>query len=116
MRKLLIVIALIISGCGKQIPSFPSYDGTFLLQPRVSNGLVFLDISESQSAKAITIETTASDYQKWAAGWFPNSNIVLLYSSDIGTYGWQHKNSWVPIELTWEMEKFAEKLYKTEYK
>ena len=116
MRKFLIIVVLIISGCGGQIPSSTSYDGAFLLQPRVTDGLVFFDISDTKSSNIYTIDTQASDYQKWSAGWLPNSNIVLLYSSDIGTYAWQYKSTWVSVELTMEMEIQAENLYKTEYK
>lgn len=116
IKNIVIFTALImLIGREKSNPALNvdrSFDGKYELHPRIHNGLVYLDIKHSNTKIKDTLKTGASDYHYWASGWFNNSNILLLYSSDIGTLAWSYQNnSWVNIDVTEKMKNFSIKMY-----
>ena len=49
---------------------------------------VMFELRDKSGNLLHTVQTSASDIQKWAAGWFDDTTIVI-YSSDIGTSAWK---------------------------
>ncbi|MEN8128028.1 MAG: hypothetical protein ABFR90_09530 [Planctomycetota bacterium] len=47
-----------------------------------------IHIKNSAEKEVDVIQTSASDTMKWALGWMKDKDVVVLYSSDIGTYGY----------------------------
>tara|TARA_Y100000588_G_scaffold372121_1_gene444296 strand:+ start:514 stop:867 length:354 start_codon:yes stop_codon:yes gene_type:complete len=112
MRKFLIIFVFFLSGCSNyRLESINSSDDFYVLTPEVIESIIHLNICESQSGKCDLIRTGASHVHYWGADWFKSSNIVVLYSSDIGTYAWVKSDSWEQIEITQEIREFADKIY-----
>ncbi len=63
------------------------------------------------------IDTRASDVMKWAIGWMPKKDTIVLYSSDIGSYAYIIENQkLIKLEhLTKEMCLRANNLYEKKY-
>ncbi|WP_133257081.1 hypothetical protein [Hymenobacter edaphi] len=40
-----------------------------------------------------SVNSKAGDASKWAAGWMPNGDTVVLYSADIGSKAWSIKDN-----------------------
>ena len=61
--------------------------------------------------------TGASDAMKWAVGWTPTEDVVVLYSSDIGTIAYDIENGQlVKIQrIDPEIRNHAERLYENKY-
>jgi len=48
-------------------------------------GCVKLIVRDIESGSELSFQTKASDHSKWAAAWI-SPNMIILYSSDVGTY------------------------------
>ncbi len=64
-------------------PMSPS--GTYFISAIVYEGIVFVRLSSKERKQLHQIRSGTSVYQKWAIGWMPDRDTVVLYSSDIGT-------------------------------
>lgn len=63
------------------------------------------------------LNTKAADSNKWAIGWDSKEDIIILNSSDIGTYSWRIENGeFIEIELTESIREQAEEILNTKYK
>lgn len=63
------------------------------------------------------LNTKAADSNKWAIDWDKNEEIIIMKSSDIGTYAWKTENGeFVNIELTESIREQAEEMLNTKYK
>jgi hypothetical protein len=64
-----------------------------------------------------TYTSKAGDAQKWALGWMPNEDIVILQSSDVGDMAFKiEENKLVEIEpLDKSMYERAKQLYEIKY-
>ena len=49
---------------------------------------VKLKVTDVRAKKEMIFQTEASDTQKWALGWAPNS-VIVLYSSDVGIHAYE---------------------------
>ena len=112
MRKFFILLVLVFAGCSNyKLDPINSNDDFYVLIPEVIESIVYLNVCETQSGKCELIGTGASHVHYWAVDWFNESNIIILYSSDIGSYAWENSGSWEKIETSNEMEEYANKIY-----
>jgi len=79
-----------------------------------NNGILELHIYRDNK-KLIVLNTRASIYQKYAIGWKHQENIIVMYSSDIGTRAWSVIGIKVTKVKTKEHEKYAKELYNKKY-
>jgi hypothetical protein len=49
--------------------------------------ILMFKLTDKNGRELDYVRTGASDVQKWAVAWY-NENVVVLNSSDIGTYAW----------------------------
>lgn len=50
--------------------------------------LIHLHLTNKEGVELDTVYSGASDAMKWALGWMPDEDVVVLQSSDIGTRGY----------------------------
>lgn len=50
-----------------------------------ANSTVKLHLKDARGQPISTLRTRASDVLKWALGWMPDSDTIVLYSADAGT-------------------------------
>ena len=133
MPTLLVLALVALSGCGSPFGSsastlkpIASPDGSMTLTPSVNQSkaaptkylCVAFDIHDKSGALLHTVQSNASDVQKWAIGWFDNTTIVL-YSSDIGTYAWKLTDdgtiSELPHPLAAELKDYGDRIKASKY-
>jgi hypothetical protein len=75
---------------------------------------VRLRIVDESTGKELTYQTGASNTMKWAVGWL--NEVLVLYSSDIGTHAYDVKNGKI-IErrANEEEEEIGRKAYEKKY-
>jgi hypothetical protein len=62
------------------------------------------------------VQTGTSDDHKWAVGWMPTGDIVVLQSSDIGTQAFTvQSNALVQTTISTEIEVLAKQLEQAKY-
>ena len=77
---------------------------------------IFLRLLDSSGRELFVVDSRASDYQKWALGWMPDSDTVVLYSSDIGTRVYAIENGQLlGIGVTASSQARACQLYEIRY-
>jgi hypothetical protein len=75
---------------------------------------VRLRIVDESTGKELTYQTGASDNMKWAVGWF--NEVLVLYSSDIGTRAYDIKDGKIIERPANEEEKeIGRKAYEKKY-
>ena len=131
---IILVLALApFIGCGSPFGSarsalkpIASPDGTMTLTPLVNQSkadptkylCVAFDVHDKSNTFLHQVQSSASDIQKWAIGWFDDSTIVL-YSSDIGTYAWKIAGdgsiSQLPHPLPAEINDYGDRIKASEY-
>ena len=74
-------------------------------------------ILEHRNGGALSaVQTSASDGQKWAVGWMPKGETIVLQSSDIGTQAFSvQSNGMNQITVTPEIEARAQQLKQAKY-
>jgi len=79
---------------------------------------VILKVYNTHGLLLSTFQTGASDYSKWAVGWHPINDTVILNSSDIGTYTYMITNAGVlkEIKITPDLSKLADSIFNQKYK
>ena len=110
-------ISFVLFGCQQSIDGNKySYDKGFYLDYSIRNtSLVVLHVYKSDGTKVTDIDTDASDAMKWAAGFSPSENIVILYSSDIGNKAWYESTNWKEVKTTAEIDRLARSFYDAKY-
>lgn len=120
------IIYLLIAAVGmffilthdEPINAWESPSGNFGYTPSFSeDGIVYLDLFDGSNEHIHAVRTGASVHQKWASGWHIDQDIVILYSSDIGTRAYSIKDDKL-VELrsmTPDIESQATALYKQRY-
>ena len=80
-------------------------------------GIVMLHLAKTSGEAFPPVRTGAGDVQKWAVGWMPEEDIVVLYSSDIGTLAYKVEDAGLVriAELSDEIHSRANELYATKY-
>ena len=90
MRYLILIFIIFVTSCSDigQPVKAESKDGRFRIVTSVDdNGIIQLSIFEGDDVRK-RIDTRASIYSKFAVGWFNEENVLVLNSSDIGTFSW----------------------------
>jgi hypothetical protein len=74
-------------------------------------------ILQSRDGGTLTaVQTSVSNGQKWAVGWMEKGDIIVLYSSDIGTQAYGvASNALNLVALTPDIEERAKQLKKAKY-
>lgn len=102
-----------VRGCDPALSNKVSPDGSKTLMPSLINNLVVFKVCDNEGNEILSVNTRASDFQKWSLEWESSTSIVLK-SSDIGTYTWrQQKNgTWQKFgklpDGTWEKESSSD--------
>lgn len=129
-RSLLITLAAIVllgaSGCSTsdQTPVV-SPSGSYSVSASVDTknrqsrnyAIVMLHLVGESGEEFLPVRTGAGDAQKWALGWMPTQDVVVLYSSDIGTLAYEIEDTGlVRIDkLSDDIRRRADELYSTKY-
>ena len=126
MRKIIVlsITASIILGCGPQkypIEIVNSPSGKYQIKATINTDesdktkylCVKLHLLDAQGKELSQLQSSASHTMKWAIGWMEKDDIVILYSSDIGTYAYQIENNTLKkIKITDVIIKRGEQLKK----
>ena len=80
-------------------------------------GIVMLHLAKKSGEELLPVRTGAGDVQKWAVGWMPEEDIVVLYSSDIGTLAYTVDDTGLVriAELSDDVHGRAAELYASKY-
>ena len=78
---------------------------------------VKLHLLDTQSKELSQLQSSASHTMKWVIGWMEKNDIIVLDSSDIGTYAYEIENNTLKkIGITEVIIKRGEQLKKLKYK
>jgi hypothetical protein len=125
--KVLFIIIL-IGGCSRKDESLRKYtspSGNYLVSASVNKDksdktkylCLKLYLWNNSQDKLFSLQTEASSTMKWALGWMETADIVVLYSSDIGTRAYSINNNRLdPIELSQDIIKRGDDLKYKKYK
>lgn len=129
MRKLILIILSLIlfTGCESQqfleeIEQSPS--GKYKIKVTINTDesdkakylCLKLHLLDTQNNELTNLQTGASHRMKWVVGWMPNDDIIVLYSSDIGTYAYKIEGNILKnIQTTDLVIKRGEELKKMKY-
>ena len=133
LATLLVLAFFMLTGCGSPFGSsatalkpIASPSGAMTLTPSVNQSkadptkylCVAFDIHDKSGGLLHSIQSSASDIQKWSIGWFDDVTIVL-YSSDIGTYAWKLADdgtiSELPHPLPAELQTHGDRIKAAKY-
>ncbi|CAN5707404.1 hypothetical protein BH09VER1_BH09VER1_43860 [soil metagenome] len=66
---------------------YPSPSGKYRISASVDRNTsrVKLFLKDPKGQPVSSLRTRASDFMKWALGWMPDTDTIVLYSSDAGT-------------------------------
>lgn len=96
-----------------------SPSGKYLLTATVdrNTSTVRLHLKDPKGQPLASQRTTASDVMKWALGWMPAADTVVLYSSDAGTlcYAVTPAGKLSAIKVTPALDHRAQELKKEKY-
>lgn len=125
MRVLALFLSVLLSAACTQLQAAPlqSPSGEFIVRTEISGDeagpkrrlCVKLLIHTVTSQKELFFQTGASDTQKWAMAWSP-TNVLVVFSSDIGTNAYEIKDGKI-IErpASREEQEIGRKAYKAKY-
>lgn len=96
-----------------------SYDGKYSVIAKVNrtnkNAEFYAEpifqLFDSNKTLIKEIESDIGDFSRWEIGWSDSSNILIMYSSDIGNRAWRITDVGIEnIELTVELNSEAKEL------
>lgn len=102
-----------------------SSSGKYYFIPRVNRtdkskddfANVVISLYSAEGELLSVLNTKAGDSGKWATNWDKNKEIVIIKSSDIGTYAWKIENGeFINVELTESIKEQAEEMLNNKYK
>ena len=123
MTRLLVLMAVFMSGCSRKEASITSPSGLLIAAPEISGEeagptrrhCVRLRIKDTQTQQEHTFQTGASDYHKWALTWSASGTLVL-YSSDIGISAYDIKSGQiVERDANTQEQELARQAYEKKY-
>ncbi|HBC88948.1 MAG TPA: hypothetical protein DCZ94_18555 [Lentisphaeria bacterium] len=126
MKNILCLFLCLLMTCscrGKESEPLSSPSGECTIKTAISGEeagetrrfCVKLIFIETKSKKELSCQTGASDYQKWAVGWSPK-NVLILYSSDIGTFAYEIVDGKINERMATNEEKeLGKDFYKNKY-
>lgn len=84
--SLLSLVALVNFCARTAHPPIQSPSGEYSVFATIEEvSLIKLHLTNKEGVELHTVNSGASDAMKWALGWMPGENIVVLQSSDVGT-------------------------------
>jgi hypothetical protein len=84
--SLLSLVALLNVCAQREHPPIQSPSGEYSIFATIEEvSLIKLHLTNKEGVELDTVYSGASDAMKWALGWMPSENVVVLQSSDIGT-------------------------------
>lgn len=106
-----------ISCSDKRINRQVSPSGSYSFYTSIENFNIIIHLLDKNNNEISVVDTRASDVMKWAVGWIPKKDTVVLYSSDIGSYAYIIENQkLIKLKyLTKEMCLRANDLYGKKY-
>jgi hypothetical protein len=127
-NKMLLAFVLGLICCSGQkaetLETHKSPSGQYLLNVELGNRdnatdkyILMFKLTDENESELDYVRTGASDVQKWAVTWY-NEKIVVLNSSDIGTYAWTVGRDGKMISVwpvTKDMESKGGEAYKKKY-
>jgi hypothetical protein len=125
---LVVAAALVLASCfrvedhlGSTVPSPSGQYGVFatvnLTDPDAADYRgVIVHLLDAEGRELASIDTNASNVHKWALGWMPDADIVVLMSADIGTRVYRVLGTgWEEVARTAAIEARACELYEARY-
>lgn len=102
--KKLVIFLIIASGCyssdyseGPVVSPSKKYYITVTVnrtnEKQENYAYVVINLYDINSKLLQTFNTGAGDLNKWAIDWMPEQDIIVMNSSDIGTYAWVIKDN-----------------------
>lgn len=78
---------------------------------------VLLTVCDSTYKYMSSLQTGASNAMRWAVGWYPSKDTVILNSKDIGTYAYRvsSEGKLVSIPVDKVIEGKGEEIFKNRY-
>ena len=122
------LILLLFIGCGanKLVNEIiPSPSKKYKIQSTVNTDktdrtkylCIKLHLLDTKGKELFQLQTSASTTMKWALGWMEKDDILILYSSDIGTNAYTIENSMIKrVNTTEEFITYGNYLKKKKYK
>jgi hypothetical protein len=128
MHKLLLVLAIGLICCSGQnenvLETHDSPSGQYSLvielgdRNNMNDKYILMFKLKDQSGRELDyVSTGASDIQKWAVTWH-NEKVIILTSSDIGTYSWTvgHEGKMIEVwPVTQDMMTKGDEAYTKKY-
>lgn len=130
MKQILfaLTLAMSIAGCDNIRNQHSSKAGspsgkysfsTFINQSDKSSaeyGYVVIDLFDADGNKISSLNTAINSFKKWAIGWDSSSDIIVMYTREMGTFAWKIENAQlISIEVTDDIEKQADVLRTEKY-
>lgn len=86
----LLSLMALLNSCGqKEHSPIQSPSGEYSIFATIEEvSLIHLHLTNKEGVELDTVYSGASDAMKWALGWMPDEDVVVLQSSDIGTRGY----------------------------
>jgi hypothetical protein len=118
MRVLIltVILTLLCISCGSGgFGTYKSPNSSLIAEVYLDSYRIHLNFQKSGGDAIRTIDTKASDVQKWVVAWVDDSTFVLN-SSDIGTYAWKVEvDSVVPIPTNKQIVLAGKMAYRKKY-
>ena len=87
--SLVLSIATLV-GCGARNEALlNSPSGKYATLATVQDSIVYVQLHSKEGKELHEVRSGASEYQKWAIGWMPEHDTVVLYSADFGTLAYE---------------------------
>jgi hypothetical protein len=117
MKYLVILFSLLLVACDEsdELDRIKSTDGEYELISSVDAEKIIRIVVLAGNNEVSHIRTGASIYSKYAVGWYSDENVIVLNSSDIGTYAWSIDDGFLERFNNSSVKKFGEELYRNKY-
>ncbi len=95
LTAVLLSLVLLLKVCAQRgQPPVESPSGEYNVFATVEEvSLIRLHLTNKEGVELDTVYSGASDAMKWALGWMPDEDVVVLQSSDIGTRSYDIVNN-----------------------
>jgi hypothetical protein len=126
---LIVILSLLLVSCtflgDYKSEKIPSPTGKYYLITSVNRrdksksdyAGVIIHLYASTGQLLSDLNTGAGDFSKWAIGWDSATDLIVVFSSDIGNAAYEIKNGKLnPVALTDELNKRALELKHQKYK
>jgi hypothetical protein len=122
-----LAISILLGSCTMRMPAdfIASPSGRYKLKVDLNRdksnkknyNCVLLAVCDSSYKEMSTFQTGASNTMKWAVGWYPLQDTVILNSKDIGTYAYRvsadGKLMSIPVDKA--IESKGEEIFRKKY-